>query len=134
MATKLTTAAVAKLKAGQKQREVLDAGSPGLFLVLYPSGHKSWIVRYKEKGKRLKLTLGTVDTSGKELKGEPEIGGHLTLAAACRLASEVARQRTMGRNPVAERKAAKVAASMEASPTGFAAAVREYCEKHCRTV
>jgi integrase len=133
MATRLSVSAVAKLKPGPKCREVLDAGgAPGLFLVIQPSGHKSWIVRWKHAGRRYKYTLGTVDTSGKELEGEPEVGAHLTLAAARRLASEVARQRALGRDPIAETKAAKMAASVEASPTGFADAVREYCEKHCR--
>ncbi|HLO24458.1 MAG TPA: Arm DNA-binding domain-containing protein, partial [Methyloceanibacter sp.] len=63
MATRLSVAAVAKLKPGPKCREVLDAGgAPGLFLVIQPSGHKSWIVRWKHAGRRYKYTLGTVDT------------------------------------------------------------------------
>jgi integrase len=132
MATTLTPVTVAKLKARQKCREVRDAGSRSLFLVIQPSGHKSWALRWKKDGKRFKFTLGSCDVSGKELEGEPEVGGHLTLAAARRLASEIHRQRALGRDPVAEKKAVKTAVSVEASPTGFATAVREYCEKHCR--
>jgi integrase len=129
--TRLSVAAVRNLKPGKKRREVLDI-TPGLYLVIQPSGHKSWALRYKRDGKRFKLTLGSCDLSGKELVGEPAIGGHLTLTAARRLASEVHRQRAMGRDPVAERKAEKIAASVKVSPAGFAAAVKEYVEKHCR--
>ena len=130
MSKTLTVAAVAKLKPGRKRREVLDT-TPGLYLVIQTSGHKSWACRFKKDGKRFKLTLGTCDTSGKELEGEPAIGGHLTLAAARRLASEIHRQRAQGRDPVAERKAVRLKATLSTS-TGFASAMREYCEKHCR--
>jgi integrase len=131
-AVMLTDAAVRKLKSGRRRREVLDKGSRSLYLVIQPSGAKSWAVRFKIRGKRFKLTLGTVDLSGKELEDEPQVGGHLTLAAARRLASEVHRQRAQGRDPVAEKKAAKVAASIEASPTGFLHAARSYVEQQVR--
>ena len=132
MATTLTTAAVAKLKAGPKCREVRDAGSRSLFLIIQPSGHKSWALRWKKDGKRFKFMLGTADTNGEELEGEPEVGGHLTLAAARRLASEIHRQRALGRDPVAEKRAAKTKARIEELPTSFAVAARDYVEQHCR--
>lgn len=136
MATRLSVVAIAKLKPERKRREILDAGgAPGLHLCIQPSGHKSWIVRYKRDGQRFKLTLGTVDVSGKELKGEPEIGGHLTLAAARRLASEVARQRAMGRNPVAERKQERhrrALVAQDARRTKFALAAQDYIQQQAR--
>ncbi|HEX2380091.1 MAG TPA: integrase arm-type DNA-binding domain-containing protein [Methyloceanibacter sp.] len=106
IAAKLTVAAVQKLKPDlTRRREVPDGGCPGLRLRIMPTGHKSWAMRYKQNGKQVNLTLGTVDTVGKELDGKPVIGGHLTLVAARRLASEVQRQRALGRDHVAMKKA-----------------------------
>ncbi len=132
--TTLTTAAVRNYKPGRKRREVLDS-TPGLYLVIQTSGHKSWALRYKRGGKRYKLTLGTCDASGKELAGEPAIGGHLTLPAARRLASEVHRQRAMGRDPVAERKQERhrrTLVAQDAQRTKFALAAQDYIEQQCR--
>ena len=47
MAKTLTTVAVMKLKPGRDCREVSDGGCPGLRLSIQPSGHRSWIIRYK---------------------------------------------------------------------------------------
>ncbi len=79
MSKKLTAAAVQKLKPSKSRREIPDAASPGLYLIIQPSGRKSWALRFRQGGKSVKLTLGLCDESGKELDGEPEIGGHLTL-------------------------------------------------------
>ena len=90
-------------------------------------------MRYKRAdGTSAKLTLGTCDTSGKELEGEPAIGGHLTLVAARRLATEQRRLIAMGRDPAAEKMAAKAKARVQELPTGFVAAAREYFEQHQR--
>jgi integrase len=48
------------------------------------------------------------------------------------LASEVHRLRALGRDPIAERRAAKIAASVKASPSAFAAAAQDYIEQQCR--
>jgi integrase len=134
MAKTLTSAAVLRLKPTRQRREVPDKGCPGLYLVIQPSGAKSWAMRYKRESKPVKLTLGTCDVTGGELEGKPEIGGHLTLPAARQVASEVRRQRALGRDPVAERSAAKLAAKVKESPTSFAAAARGYVEQHCRNI
>ena len=39
---KLTTAAVAKITARKTRREISDAACPGLFLIVQPSGSKSF--------------------------------------------------------------------------------------------
>lgn len=58
MAKVLTDKGVEKLKADlTKRREVPDAGKPGLYLVIQPSGRKSWAVRYRHRGAPKKLTL-----------------------------------------------------------------------------
>lgn len=54
----LTTAAIEKLKADpNKRREIPDGRLPGLYLVIQPSGRKSWAVRYRYGDKPRKLTL-----------------------------------------------------------------------------
>jgi integrase len=133
-AIKLTVAAVARLEAGKKRREILDAGGPpGMYLVIQDSGAKSWVLRFKQAGRRYKLFIGTCDTSttGKK-KDAPELGGHHTLADARVLAFRYHGQVAAGRNPVLERKAAKTAARAKVPQTGFAAAARDYIEEHCR--
>jgi len=55
----LTQAAVEKLKPSAVRREIPDGG--GLFLLIQPSGAKSWAVRYRRDGRPRKLTLGPVD-------------------------------------------------------------------------
>ncbi len=111
MARQLTAAAVAKLKPGRERRQVLDGGVPGLYLQVQPSGHKSWIMRFrKPSGAQTKMTLGRADvSSSREPPGEPKIGGLLTLAAARQLAAEVNRRRAQGRDVVADSKHAKTA-------------------------
>ena len=97
----LTDAAIAKLRKGEVRRRIRDLGSQSLFLIIEPSGHKSWQMRFRRpNGKPGKLTLGPVDTSGRELKGELTVGMPLTLAAARSLAAEVHRDRARrGRRP-----------------------------------
>ena len=40
------------------RREIPDGGAPGLYLVVQPSGAKSWAYRYRPKGKPEKVVLG----------------------------------------------------------------------------
>ena len=61
MTKPLTAAAVAKYRPGPKRRRIRDAGARSLFLVIEPSGHKSWQMRFRRPdGKPGKLTLGPV--------------------------------------------------------------------------
>jgi integrase len=77
-------------------------------------------------GKSVNLTLGSVDVSGGEpAAGEPVIGGHHTLAAARRLAAHVKHERALGRDPAAERRAAR-------SATKFAEAAQTYIREHAQ--
>ena len=93
----LTATTIKQAKAGKKRVEKPDGR--GLYLVIQPGTQaKSWALRYRKAsdGRHTKLVLGSVDLTGAELKGEPALGGHLTLAAARKLASEVLRQRALG--------------------------------------
>ena len=59
MARALTVKAVEAMKADPaKRREVPDPALSGLYLVIQPSGAKSWALRYRYGGKPKKLTLG----------------------------------------------------------------------------
>jgi integrase len=127
----LTPASVRKEPHGAERTEVPDGSTPGLYLVVQPSGHKSYAFRYHRPGSRnktAKLTLGTADITGlAELAEEPAIGGHLTLAAARLLAAQVRRQLALGNDPAAERREAR------SKPKGtFAEVARRYIEEHAK--
>ena len=105
MSRKLTALSVenarAKRVAGTPIRtEIADRGCPGLYLVVQPSGAKSWALRYRIKGKSRKLTLdGT--------------GALLTLAAARVAAAQATEQIGKGIDPGRAKQAAR-AKSVEA--------------------
>jgi integrase len=132
----LTAAAVAKFKPGATRRRICDAGARSLFLVVEPSGHKSWQMRFRRPGGRdARITLGPLDLSGRELTGEPQVGMPLTLAAARQLAAAVHRDRALGRDPIADRKTAKHRQRVETETRAantFGAAVRDYVLEHAR--
>jgi integrase len=108
VAKRLTTVAVKNLRPGRKRREISDGGCPGLHLIIQPTGRKSWALRIRRpNGQSAKVTLGSCDVSGAEIAGEPVVGGHLTLAAARRLATDLHRQRAMGKDIAADAVAAK---------------------------
>jgi integrase len=59
MARPLTAQSVDRLKPDPAKRlEVPDGLLPGLYLVIQPSGARSWAVRYRRNGQTRKLTLG----------------------------------------------------------------------------
>ena len=59
MARALTDIAVRNLKPSKKKkrREIADPGARGLYVIVQPSGVKSFAVRYRHGGKSRKLTL-----------------------------------------------------------------------------
>ena len=58
MAKKLTALSVENTQPRPVRAEVPDGGCPGLFLVVQPSGVKSFALRYRFTGEPRKLTLG----------------------------------------------------------------------------
>ena len=70
---KLTTRLVETAKPGANRREIPDALLPGLYLVVQPSGAKSWAVRYRHVGRPRKHTLGPYPRI--DLKTARELGG-----------------------------------------------------------
>jgi integrase len=98
---KLTPAAVIKLKGGKTRREIPDNGS-GLYLVVQPSGAKSWAMRFRSPhGRQQKLTLGPLDLSGRKLADTPVIGQPLDLVTARLLAADINTKRARGIDVVA---------------------------------
>jgi integrase len=134
--TKLTDRAVLSYKPEAKRRRIRDLLAKSLFLVIEPSGIKSWQMRFRRPtGQIGKLTLGRVDASGRELKDDPEIGQPLTLAGARQLAAKVHRERELGHDPIADHKARKHrrrAELIHRSNNTFAAAARAYVEEHAK--
>ena len=47
MAKMLTDAACRNSRGKSNRREIRDGGATGLYLVIQPSGHKSWALRYR---------------------------------------------------------------------------------------
>jgi integrase len=126
MAKRLTAAAVTKYRAGSKRRMIPDGR--GLYLVVQPTGSKSWAMFFRGSGGRMvKLTLGPLGEE--EVAAEPVFGAPLSLAAARRLAAEVNRQRALGQDVIALRLRAKAHQRAAAANT-FAAAARDFITEH----
>ncbi len=124
---KLTSAAIAKLKAGAVRREIADDGARGLYLVVQPSGTKSWALRFRRPdGRPGKLTLGPLNSSG-AAASEPILGGPLSLVMARELATLINRQRAAGIDVIVAAKADKRRA--EPADT-FGQVVRDYVSSH----
>src|SRR3546814_18054683 len=98
MAKNLTTKDVENVKPGTARKEIPDALLPGLYLVVQPSGAKSWAVRYRHGGQPRKLTLGPLAPT---IDGAPEpesvLGGPMTLKGARERKGEVEGQGVTGR-------------------------------------
>jgi integrase len=96
---KLTDLAIQRLKPSAKRREIADALSHGLRLVIQPSGAKSFALRYRWHGKPQKLTFGPAA---------------LGLAAARKLAADAMLDLAQGQDPGAAKRLARQAEAAEA--------------------
>lgn len=99
MPVKLSAVAVANAKPDPRRRVEIADTTPGLRLVVQPSGAKSWAFRYERKnGRRVKITFG------------PATGpGALSLADARTAAGEARKLIAQGVEPAEHRKAAEAA-------------------------
>ena len=135
MAKPLTATAIAAFKPGSTRREIPDGGSPGLHLVIQPSGQKSWALRYRRPDKRsAKLAIGRVfDKAGAEPETPPVIGGVLTLAAARRLVAELRHEIAQGRDPGAAhllKKTKRLETIGNLASNSFEAAARDFISQY----
>jgi Arm DNA-binding domain len=115
------------VKPGFKPIETPDGGCPGLRLVVFSTGRKSWIMRFRRPdGRHAKLTLGPVDFGPGVAM--PKIGGPLTLAAARRIAGDVVTQRLVGIDPAAK----KIEAQRERVENSFGVLAKLFIERHAK--
>lgn len=106
----LTDIAIRNLKPGPDRREIPDGN--GLYVVVHPSGRKSYAVRYRFGGKPRKLTLA----------------GGLTLKAARAAASDAQLEIERGRDPGAARQIARQD-QRAATDNTFRAIAEEYLKR-----
>lgn len=101
MATMLTAKAVESAKGKDGRYELPDGGS-GLYLVVQPSGARSWAFRYRHFGKPRKMTLGPFPiiplVDKKDERGRVLVKGARTLAGQAREAVEA------GTDPALEKR------------------------------
>ena len=117
MAKALTNMAVEAAKATASRREIPDAGCPGLYLTIQPTGAKGWAFRYRWQGKSSRLVLGPF----------PALG----LADARRAASEARDKLDVGQDPAAEKRAARAPAPAPERPADtFAQVLKDYDKRH----
>src|SRR5262245_19719713 len=90
MAKALNVRTVEAMKLAAERHEIPDGLLPGLYLVIQPSGSRSWAVRYRHHGHPCKLTLGRYPG--------------IDLASARKLASTALRAVAEGRDPTQEKK------------------------------
>jgi integrase len=136
MAKALTDAAVKAVKGGKARREIADTYAQGLYLIVQPSGKKSWALRYRRpNGQPAKLTLGPVDFTGEE-PADPTtlaLGTPLSLQAARVVAAEQMRQRAKGIDPAARHVAEKrclAQATEDAAANTFPALATRFVNEH----
>ncbi|MBB3862226.1 integrase [Novosphingobium hassiacum] len=102
---KLTVESVRGAKPGR------HADGDGLYLLVKPTGARSWVLRVVSNGKRRDIGLGAVDLSPKSKKGEDEATSaiplmllrSLTLKQAREKASALRKIAHAGLDPIAER-------------------------------
>jgi integrase len=99
--SRLTDAAAIKRKPCDTRVEVHDGN--GLYLVIQPSGAKSWAYRYRIDGKSRKLTLGTLLEGRADGDAEGELPA-LSVSEARQRASAAAVRVQRGGDPVLERR------------------------------
>ncbi|PYC48186.1 integrase [Litorivita pollutaquae] len=103
MAKAFTVKSIEAMKPGEARREIPDPSLSGLYLVIQPSGAKSWALRYRFGGKPCKLTLGKL----RPAEMAEGTAGFLGLAEARKAAGDALEKLELGRDPAALKKAAK---------------------------
>lgn len=129
----LTAVAVRNAKPGNTRREVPDAGCAGLYLIVQPTGAKSWAVRYRAAGGQpRKLTLGPALEQDMTGLPTPAFDNALTLAAARKLATEALFEVKQGKDPAAAKKRAKTEARQKAPTRDEDATLRTITDQFFR--
>ena len=98
---RLTAKSIEHLRPIAKRREIPDSGCRGLYLILQPSGARSYAIRYRHRGVPKKLTLK----------------GVTSLADARATATQALRELASGADPAAARKEAAIKAAVAKADT-----------------
>jgi integrase len=109
----LTVRAVESVRPSAQRREIPDGVIPGLYLIVQPSGFKSWALRYRVNGRGAKHTIGPA--------------GVLELAAARTAARTALATIAEGGNPAAAKRSAR-----EQAPETFEVVVRRFIERYAK--
>jgi len=133
MAKVLMATALGNIKPAAERREIGDGGCPGLYLVIQPTGARSWALRFRRPNQKpAKLVLGSVYV---KRKNEPEpdvapvVGGHLTISGAHRLVAQLRHEIAQGRDPAAAHLAERARVAAATGDT-FAAVARDFIGTH----
>jgi integrase len=113
VARTLTARTVERVKASSVRQEIPDRHLPGLYLVIQPSGSRSWAVRYRHNGTPRKYTIGTFPA--------------IDLKSARGLAAKVMRAVAEGRDPGREKTQERFI-----KPDTVGAVARQFVELHCQ--
>jgi integrase len=109
----LTVRAVDAARPTGKRREIPDGLIPGLYLIVQPSGFKSWALRYRVNGRNAKHTIGPA--------------GVLELAAARAAARLALATIAAGGDPAASKRTAR-----ETVVETFEVVAKRFVERHAR--
>src|SRR5262249_51483463 len=117
MAKSLTVRAIEAAKPGAARREIPDGLLAGLYLIVQPSGAKSWALRYRFRGRPRKFTIGSWPA--------------IDLASARDLGRKALIPAKQGNDPGDEKKASYRAAAMARRDT-VAAVAAEFLERYAK--
>jgi integrase len=111
--------------------DVLLGDGDGLYLRIRPGGTRVWIIDYVVNGKRRKISIGDYDPRGGSAETVDALvaGARLSLAQARYVAGAWKALRRDGRDPAAERDAAKAAAGLAASAEAAQPTIREAIDR-----
>ena len=110
---RLTVKNVEAMRPGADRREIPDGHMPSLYLIVQPSGARSWAVRYRHHGQSRKHTLGSYPA--------------IDLKTARALAGKALRAVAEGRDPGREKFLARTAKADSVDHV-----VEEFLERHVR--
>jgi integrase len=113
MARGLTDIAIRNFKPGAVRQEIPDPAARGLYVIVEPSGFKSFAVRFRFDGKARKLSLGNI-----------------SLSAARKAAADALHEVQQGRDPTALKQQARAKRRAIEADT-FAAIVERYFQIEC---
>src|SRR6516225_2618716 len=93
-------------KRGKPARAQYHFGD-GLYVIVQPSGTKSFALRYRRDGRQMKHTLGQYFDGDISKAPPPKVGGLLTIAGAKKLAADALLEIDTGNDPIESHRRVK---------------------------